>query len=133
MAGTWCTAFHNAAAYSSETIEIWFARGLAPGPTQLDIGEFVETCTLSESEYDAAAAAGRIPDMKTMIGLHWLQRWRAGQWPLQWGPAPSALRCMLGIEVRQGTLLCRDFASALGSLQSCASFRLSGCFFVCAV
>lgn len=92
VAAEWARAgaFHNAAAYSSEVIEIWFARGLTPGPTQLDAGEFVETCTLSEAEYDAAAAAGRISDMKTMIGLQWLQRWRAGHWPLQWAEAPAA-------------------------------------------
>lgn len=89
-AGRWARAgaFHNAAAYSSETIEIWFARGLVAGPQQLDVGEFVEACTLTEDEYDAAAVAGQIPDMKTMIGLQWLQRWRAGLWPLQWVNAP---------------------------------------------
>jgi len=89
-AGLWARAgaFHNAAAYSSETIEIWFARGLVAGPQQLDVGEFVEACALTEAEYDASAAAGQIPDMKTMIGLQWLQRWRSGLWPLQWVPAP---------------------------------------------
>jgi ADP-ribose pyrophosphatase len=81
-------AFHNAAAYSSELIEIWFARGLRPGPPQLDDGEFVETVTVTEAEYDELARAGEITDMKTMIGLQWLQRWRAGHWPLEWVPAP---------------------------------------------
>jgi ADP-ribose pyrophosphatase len=77
-------AFHNAAAYSSEVMEIWFARGLVSGPQQLDHGEFVQTCIMSESELDALAAAGKISDMKTMIGLQWLQRWRAGPWALEW-------------------------------------------------
>lgn len=81
-------AFHNAAAYSSEVIEIWFARGLVAGPQQLDDGEFVEAVAVSEAEYDGLARSGAISDMKTMIGLQWLQRWRAGHWPLAWGPAP---------------------------------------------
>jgi ADP-ribose pyrophosphatase len=31
---------------------------------------------------------GEITDAKTMIGLLWLQKWRAGQWPLDWRPTP---------------------------------------------
>ncbi|HEY6135697.1 MAG TPA: NUDIX hydrolase [Rubrivivax sp.] len=79
--------FHNAAAYSTEGIEIWFARGLTPGVQALDIGEFVEVCALSEAELDGLALAGDLPDMKTMIGLQWLQRQRAGKWPLAWRAA----------------------------------------------
>lgn len=76
--------FHNAAAYSTEGIEIWFARGLVPGPQRLDDGEFVAVCLLAESELDALARSGSISDMKTMIALQWLQQWRAGRWPLVW-------------------------------------------------
>jgi ADP-ribose pyrophosphatase len=81
---------HNAAAYSSESIWIWFARGLAPGPQQLDSGEFVETVTLSEAELDAIAARDELPDVKTLIGLQWLQRWRAGTRALAWCSAAEA-------------------------------------------
>lgn len=80
-------AFHNAAAYSTEAIEIWFARGLKPGPQQLDAGEFVQTCVMTETELDKLAATGQITDMKTMIGLQWLQRWHAGPWALEWRAA----------------------------------------------
>jgi ADP-ribose pyrophosphatase len=79
--------FHNAAAYSSEAMEVWFARGLVAGPQQLDHGEFVEVCPLTVDEIDALARCGSLPDMKTMVGLHWLQQWRAGRWPLQWQAA----------------------------------------------
>jgi ADP-ribose pyrophosphatase len=75
---------HNAAAYSTEGIEIWFARGLSPGERRLDQGEFIELCLMSEPELDRCAAAGELSDMKTMIGLMWLQKWRAGLWPLAW-------------------------------------------------
>ena len=77
---------HNAAAYSTESIWLYFARGLVAGPQQLDAGEFVEVVALSEAELDALAAADGLPDVKTRIGLQWLQRWRAGAWSLQWQP-----------------------------------------------
>ena len=80
-------AIHNAAAYSSESIHLWFARSLRAGPQNLDHGEFVEVVLRSEAELDALAARGDLPDVKTLIGLQWLQRWRAGAWPLQWQPA----------------------------------------------
>jgi ADP-ribose pyrophosphatase len=77
---------HNAAAYSTESIWIYFARGLVAGPQRLDAGEFVEVVALGETELDALAAGSGLPDVKTRIGLQWLQRWRAGAWPLTWGP-----------------------------------------------
>lgn len=81
---------HNAAAYSSESIWIWFARGLTPGPQQLDSGEFVEMVTLNEAELDAIATRDELPDVKTLIGLQWLQRWRAGTRALAWCSAAEA-------------------------------------------
>lgn len=81
---------HNAAAYSSESIWIWFARGLTPGPQRLDSGEFVEMVTLSEAELDAIAARDELPDVKTLIGLQWLQRWRTGTRALVWRSAAEA-------------------------------------------
>jgi len=68
----------NAAAYSTESLWIWFARGLTPGPTRLDHGEFVETVVCSEAELHELDRAGQLPDVKTIIGLHWLTAWRAG-------------------------------------------------------
>lgn len=84
-------AIHNAAAYSDEAIEIWFARGLRPGSQSLDEGEFLEVCVLEEAELDALAARGELTDVKTLIALQWLQKWRSGTWALSWQPAPSAL------------------------------------------
>lgn len=81
---------HNAAAYSSESIWIWFARGLVAGPPRLDHGEFVETVTLTEAELAAIDLHDGLPDVKTLIGLHWLQQWRAGRRPLAWHSAQNA-------------------------------------------
>ena len=69
---------HNAAAYSTESIWIWFARGLTAGKARLDEGEFVETVVCSEAELHELDRAGQLPDVKTIIGLHWLSAWRAG-------------------------------------------------------
>ena len=85
-ASAWARAcvVHNACAYSTEGIEIWFARGLQPGPRQLDAGELIDLCLVTEPELDALAARGELTDVKTLIGLQWLQKWRAGLWSLDW-------------------------------------------------
>jgi ADP-ribose pyrophosphatase len=90
QAAEWARAghLHNAIAYSTETIEIWFARGLTAGPVQLEAGEFLETVARTADELDALCARGEVTDAKTMIGLLWLQKWQSGQWPLAWQPAP---------------------------------------------
>ncbi|MBB5205340.1 ADP-ribose pyrophosphatase [Inhella inkyongensis] len=75
---------HNAIAYSTEGIEIFFARALSRGEQQLDEGEFIELCEMSVDQLDAACARGEVTDAKTLIGLQWLQRWQAGAWPLRW-------------------------------------------------
>jgi ADP-ribose pyrophosphatase len=80
----------NAAAYSTESLWIWFARGLKPGRAQLDAGEFVETVLYSEQELHALDRAGQLPDVKTLIGLHWLQAWRAGMRTISFTNADSA-------------------------------------------
>ncbi|MEP7058562.1 MAG: NUDIX hydrolase [Caldimonas sp.] len=81
-------ALNNAIAYSNETIEIWFARGLVAGERKLDVGEFLDLCSASADDLDAMAQRGELTDAKTLIGLGWLQNWRAGRWPLVWQPAP---------------------------------------------
>ena len=82
---------HNAAAYSTEGIEIWFARGLIAGAQKLDAGEFIELCLMTEAEMEQRAAGGELKDVKTLIGLMWLQKWRAGLWSLDWFSADPAI------------------------------------------
>ena len=78
---------HNACAYSTEFIEIWFARGLAAGAQELDEGEFVECFAVAEAELFELAARGELTDAKTMVGLLKLQQWRSGAWTPAWQPA----------------------------------------------
>lgn len=73
---------HNAIAYSNERIEIWFARGLRAGDRRLDDGEFLDIELVDVSELDRLCAAGAVTDAKTLIGLQWLQNWRAGRWAI---------------------------------------------------
>jgi len=88
-AAEWARAgvLHNACAYSTEGIEVWFARGLRLGERQLDHGELIDVQLLTEAELDARAGRGEVSDAKTLIGLLWLQKWRSGQWPLNWRAA----------------------------------------------
>jgi ADP-ribose pyrophosphatase len=85
-AGRWARAgiLHNAIAYSTEGIEVWFAQELSAGERKLDAGEFLDLVTMTEAELDALAQRGELTDAKTLIGLLWLKQWRAGAWPLQW-------------------------------------------------
>jgi ADP-ribose pyrophosphatase len=85
-ASEWAQAgvLHNAIAYSTECIHVFFARGLQQGCRELDEGEFIELTQLHPHELDAACAQGAVTDAKTLIGLLWLQRWQAGAWPLEW-------------------------------------------------
>jgi len=89
-AAEWARAgiLHNAIAYSNEGIEVWFARGLTAGERRLDAGEFLDVAEMSLEQLDDAARRGELTDAKTLIGLLWLQNWRAGRWPLGWSPAP---------------------------------------------
>lgn len=75
---------NNAIAYSTEAIEVWFARGLVPGASHLDAGEFLEVGSASQSELEDLARDGLLTDAKTLVGLLWLRHWREGRWALDW-------------------------------------------------
>ncbi len=89
-AAEWARAghMHNAIAYSTEAIEVWFARGLVKGDRRLDEGEFLDVLEISDDDLSRASGRGEVTDAKTLVGLLWLQNWRAGHWPLRWGAAP---------------------------------------------
>ena len=79
---------HNAIAYSTEGIEVWFARGVVAGERSLDAGEFLDVTHATVAELVDLARHGELTDAKTLIGLNWLQNWHAGQWDVVWQPAP---------------------------------------------
>lgn len=88
MASEWARAgvLHPVISYSTEFIEIWFARGLTAGPRELDAGEFLDVITASTEELMHWCMTGQITDAKTLAGALWLQNThgREASWPLVW-------------------------------------------------
>lgn len=75
---------HPVISYSTEFIDIWFARQLVHGAQQLDTGEFLEVFTATPIELLKWCADGTVTDAKTLSGALWLQNVISGAWPLQW-------------------------------------------------
>lgn len=80
---------HPVVSYSTEFIEIWFARGLMPGERRLDEGEFLDVFTASAEQLLGWCRDGQVTDAKTLIGALWLQNVRSGAWTLEWQAAPT--------------------------------------------
>ncbi len=76
-------------AYSDETIDIWFARGLTLGERRLDDEEFLDVITASPAELRGWCFNGEVIDGKTLIGSMWLQNVLSGEWALQWKDAAA--------------------------------------------
>ncbi|MCE2781879.1 NUDIX domain-containing protein [Limnohabitans sp.] len=85
-ANQWARAgvLHPVIAYSTEVIEIWFAKDLTLGERQLDTDEFLDVFTATPAELMMACQQGLLTDAKTLTGLLWLQNVQSGLWPLQW-------------------------------------------------
>lgn len=78
---------HPVIAYSTESIAIWFARGLSLGERRLDEGEFLDVFTATPNELIRWCAEGAVTDAKTLAGALWLQNVMSGQWALDWQSA----------------------------------------------
>lgn len=89
VATEWAHAgvLHPVIAYSTEFIDIWFARGLTLGQRQLDDGEFLEIFTATPAELLQACCDGQVTDGKTLTGALWLQNVTSGAWTLDWQDA----------------------------------------------
>ena len=81
---------HPVISYSTEFIDIWFARGLTAGNRQLDAGEFLEVFTATPAELLRWCADGTVTDAKTLAGALWLQNVLSGAWTLAWQSPPAA-------------------------------------------
>ena len=75
---------HPVISYSTEVIDIWFARGLTAGERQLDAGEFLEVFTASPAQLLAWCRDGQVTDGKTLTAALWLQNVLSGSWALTW-------------------------------------------------
>lgn len=89
-AAEWARAgvLHPVISYSTEFIEVWFARGLTLGARQLDAGEFLDVFTATPDELLQWCRDGSVTDAKTLTGMLWLQNVMSGAWSLDWQPAP---------------------------------------------
>ena len=75
---------HPVISYSTEFIDVWFARGLTPGQRKLDAGEFLDVFTASPDELLGWCRSGEVTDAKTLTGMLWLQNIQSGAWSLDW-------------------------------------------------
>ncbi len=75
---------HPVISYSTEFIDIWFARDLTAGERQLDAGEFLDVFTAAPDELVQWCRDGRVTDAKTLTGVLWLQNVLSGAWVLDW-------------------------------------------------
>ena len=75
---------HPVISYSTEFIDIWFARELTLGERQLDAGEFLDVFTATPAELLAWCGSGQVTDAKTLTGMLWLQNVLSGVWALDW-------------------------------------------------
>jgi len=85
-ASQWAHAgvLHPLVAYSTEFIDIWFARGLQAVPRKLDEGEFLDVFTATPAALFDWCRQGLVTDGKTLTAALWLQNVMSGNWALDW-------------------------------------------------
>jgi ADP-ribose pyrophosphatase len=79
---------HPVIAYSTEFIDIWFAKDMHLGERQLDDAEFLEVFTATPAELLQWCLEGKVTDAKTLTGALWLQNVLSGAWTLDWQTSP---------------------------------------------
>lgn len=70
------TTLHSCIGYSDERIELYLARELVHVGQAPEEGEFLDVMTVSLAEALDWVRAGRITDVKTIIGLMWADKYR---------------------------------------------------------
>ena len=76
---------HPVISYSTEFIDIWFARGLTDGGKRdLEHGEFLDVISATPQELLGWCRDGKVTDAKTLSCALWLQNVLAGNWQLDW-------------------------------------------------
>jgi ADP-ribose pyrophosphatase len=75
---------HPVISYSTEFIEVWFAKGLSLGEQKLDPGEFLEVFLQTPEALQQDCLNGKVTDAKTLSGMFWLQNYLSGQHALNW-------------------------------------------------
>jgi ADP-ribose pyrophosphatase len=86
VARAWARAgvLHPTISYSTEFIEIWFAKNLSLTQRKLDQGEFLDVFTARPEQLMQWCQEGQVSDGKTLAGALWLQNMLTGSWTLDW-------------------------------------------------
>jgi ADP-ribose pyrophosphatase len=75
---------HPVISYSTEFIEVWFAKDLSLGERNLDEGEFLEVFLQTPESLQQDCLNGKVTDAKTLTGMFWLQNVLQGNHALEW-------------------------------------------------
>ena len=75
---------HPVISYSTEFIEVWFAKDLSLGERRLDEGEFLEVFLQTPESLQQDCLNGKVTDAKTLTGMFWLQNVLQGNHTLEW-------------------------------------------------
>ena len=81
-ASKWCYlgGLHNAIAYSDEKIEMFLAEDLVHEGATLDAGETLQVFSEPWQRLLQWVREGTVTDVKTMVGVMWLEKVLAGEW-----------------------------------------------------
>lgn len=81
-AGRWSYlgGLHNAIAYCDEKIEMYLAEDLTHEGAALDAGETLEVFTATWQQLLQWVREGTVTDVKTMLGVMWLEKILADEW-----------------------------------------------------
>jgi ADP-ribose pyrophosphatase len=74
------TQIHPVIGYSNEHIDLYLAKDLTKSEQRLDHGEFLEVVEMAPAELMKQVYAGKITDVKTQIGVFWLDKILRGEW-----------------------------------------------------
>ena len=75
------TRVHPAIGFTDEVMDIYLARDLVLHERAMDVDEFLEIEWVTLGWLMDELRAGRLPDVKTQLAVHWLDRLYSGQWP----------------------------------------------------
>ena len=74
------TRVHPAIGFTDEVMDIYLARDLVQHERAMDVDEFLEIEWVTLGWLMDELRAGRLPDVKTQLAVHWLDRLYSGQW-----------------------------------------------------
>jgi len=75
------TRVHPAIGFSDEVMDLYLAKDLVLRERSMDLDEFLEIEWVTLGWMMDELRAGRLPDVKTQIAMHWLDRLYSGLWP----------------------------------------------------